>query len=147
LLIIKNIILYNACSIFLCWQKKNYRVVNSGGATLSRHANHRRQPRLHPLWAYGRPHAAPHLRHHRDAIALRAIFGICLHNPSLGFLNIFFTNNPSQLFQINLMHVYRWSNGGTTRARRPRATTLFQARHADLLTVTGQPVSPIGPFD
>jgi hypothetical protein len=24
---------------------------------------------------------------YRDAIALRAIFGICSHNPSLGFLN------------------------------------------------------------
>jgi hypothetical protein len=67
------IILYNACSIFLCWQKKNYRVVNSGGAALSCHASHRRQPRRHPLRAYGRQHlpppaahTAPHLRHHRD---------------------------------------------------------------------------------
>jgi hypothetical protein len=73
LLIIKNIILYNACSIFLCWQKKNCRVINNGGATLSRHTSHRCQPRRHPLRAYGRPHlpplaahAAPHLRHHRD---------------------------------------------------------------------------------
>jgi hypothetical protein len=41
-----------------------------------------------------------------------------------------FTNNPSHLFQINLLHVYRWSNGGPVRARRPRATTLAQARHA-----------------
>jgi hypothetical protein len=53
--------------------EKNCRVVNSGGAALSRHASHRRQPRRHPLRAYGRPHhpppvahAAPHLRHHRD---------------------------------------------------------------------------------
>jgi hypothetical protein len=61
------------CSIFLCWQKKNCRVVNSGGAALSRHTSHRCQPRCHPLRAYGRPHllppaahAASHLRHHRD---------------------------------------------------------------------------------
>jgi hypothetical protein len=53
-----------------------------------------------------------------------------------------FTNNPSQLFQINLLHDYRWPNGGPTRAKRPRATTLAQARHADMLTVPGQTVSP-----
>jgi hypothetical protein len=40
------------------------------------------------------------------------------------------------------MHAYRWPIGGPTRARRPRATTLAQARHADLLTVPDQPVSP-----
>jgi hypothetical protein len=49
----------------------------------------------------------------------------------------FFTNNPSQLFQINPLHVYRWPNGGPARARRPRATTLAHARHAGLLTVPG----------
>jgi hypothetical protein len=54
----------------------------------------------------------------------------------------FFTNNPSQLFQINPMHACRWPNGGPAQARRLRATTLAQARHADLLTVSGQPVSP-----
>jgi hypothetical protein len=54
----------------------------------------------------------------------------------------FFTNNSSQLFQINPMHAYRWPNGGPARARRPRATTLAQTRHADLLTVSGQPVTP-----
>jgi hypothetical protein len=71
--IVDYMILYNACSIFLCWQKKNCRVVNSGGAALSRLTSHGRQPRRHPLWAYGRPHlpplaahTAPHLRHHRD---------------------------------------------------------------------------------
>jgi hypothetical protein len=55
--------------------EKNCRVVNSGGAALSRHASHRRQPRRHPLRAYERPHlpppaahAAPHLWHHRDMI-------------------------------------------------------------------------------
>jgi hypothetical protein len=48
-----------------------------------------------------------------------------------------FTNNPSQLFQINLLHTYRWSNGSPARARRPRATTLSQAHHVDLLTVSG----------
>jgi hypothetical protein len=52
-----------------------------------------------------------------------------------------FTNNPSQLFQINPLHAYRWPNDGTTRARRTRATTMAQARHAGLLTVPGQPVS------
>jgi hypothetical protein len=50
-----------------------------------------------------------------------------------------FTNNPSQLFQINLLHAYRWSNGVPARARCPRATTLAQAHHASLLTVPGQP--------
>jgi hypothetical protein len=62
LLIIKNIILYNACSIFLCWQKKNCRVVNNGGAALSLHASHRRQPRRHHLRVYGRPHLPLYLR-------------------------------------------------------------------------------------
>jgi hypothetical protein len=38
----------------------------------------------------------------------------------------FFTNNLSQLFQINLWH---------TRATCTRATTMVQARHAGLLTV------------
>jgi hypothetical protein len=50
-----------------------------------------------------------------------------------------FTNNPSQLVQIN-PHAYRWPNGGPARARRPRATTLAQARHVGLLP--GKPVSP-----
>jgi hypothetical protein len=61
----------------------------------------------------------------------------------------FFINNPLQLFQINPMHAYRWLNGGTARARRPQATTLAQTRHADLLAVPGQPVSPFAvcPFD
>jgi|UniRef100_A0A804R3N9 hypothetical protein len=49
----------------------------------------------------------------------------------------FFTNNPSQLFQINPLHAYRWPNGGLARARRTRATTMAHARHADLLTVLG----------
>jgi hypothetical protein len=40
------------------------------------------------------------------------------------------------------MHAYRWPNDGPAWARRPRATTLALARHADLLTVLGQPVSP-----
>jgi hypothetical protein len=31
-----------------------------------------------------------------------------------------FTNNPSQLFQINPPHDYRWPNGGPARARRSR---------------------------
>jgi hypothetical protein len=53
-----------------------------------------------------------------------------------------FTNNPSKLFQINLLHAYIWPNDGPARATRPRATTLAQARHAGLLTVSGQPVSP-----
>jgi hypothetical protein len=39
------------------------------------------------------------------------------------------------------MHAYRWPNGDPVRARRPRATTLVQSRHDDLLTVSGQPVS------
>jgi hypothetical protein len=47
----------------------------------------------------------------------------------------FFTNNPSYLFQINLLHVYRCQ---TT----CRATTIAHARHAGLLTLSGQPVSP-----
>jgi hypothetical protein len=38
-----------------------------------------------------------------------------------------FTNNPSQLFQINSLHAYRWPNGGPARTRRSRATTLAQA--------------------
>jgi hypothetical protein len=54
----------------------------------------------------------------------------------------FFTNNPSQLFQINPLHAYRWRNGGPARARRLRVTTLVQTRDAGLLTVLGQPVSP-----
>jgi hypothetical protein len=53
-----------------------------------------------------------------------------------------FTNNPSQLFQINPLHAYRWPNGDPARARHPRATTLAQAHHAGLLTVPGQPISP-----
>jgi hypothetical protein len=52
-----------------------------------------------------------------------------------------FINNPSQLFQINPLHAYRWLNGGPTWTRRPRAITLAQARHAGVLTVPGQPVS------
>jgi hypothetical protein len=71
-----------------------------------------------------------------------------------------FINNPSHIFQINSMHTcslrttnlhvpkhtsaYRWPNDNQARARRPRATTLAQARHAGLLTVTGWPVSPLG---
>jgi hypothetical protein len=54
----------------------------------------------------------------------------------------FFTYNPSQLFQINMLHTYRWPNGGPTRARRPQATALAQARHVGLLTVPGRPISP-----
>jgi hypothetical protein len=53
--------------------EKEFQVRNSGGAALSCHTSHRRQPRRHPLRVYGRPHlpppaanAAPHLRHHRD---------------------------------------------------------------------------------
>jgi hypothetical protein len=53
-----------------------------------------------------------------------------------------FTSNLSQLFQINLLHGYRWPNSGPTWARRLRATTLTHARHVGLLTVSGQPVSP-----
>jgi hypothetical protein len=52
-----------------------------------------------------------------------------------------FINKPSQLFQINPSHGYRWPNGGPAWARRPRATTLAHARHAGLLTVPGQPFS------
>jgi hypothetical protein len=52
-----------------------------------------------------------------------------------------FTNNLSQLFQINPMHAYRWPNGGPARARHTRATTMTETRHAGLLTVLGQPVS------
>jgi hypothetical protein len=48
-----------------------------------------------------------------------------------------FTNDPLQLFQINPMHVYTWPNGGPTRTRRARATTLAQACHGGLLTVLG----------
>jgi hypothetical protein len=48
-----------------------------------------------------------------------------------------FTNNSSQLFQTNPLHVYRWPNSDPT-----WATTLAQARLADLLTVSGQPVRP-----
>jgi hypothetical protein len=40
-----------------------------------------------------------------------------------------FTNNLSQLFQINPMHAYRWPNGGPVRARCPRATALAQTCH------------------
>jgi hypothetical protein len=47
-------------------------------------------------------------------------------------LHHLFINNPSQLFQINSLHGYRWPNGGPARARRPRAITLAQARHAGL---------------
>jgi hypothetical protein len=49
----------------------------------------------------------------------------------------FFTNNPSQLFQINIDVKRR-----PTWARCTRATTMAHARHAGLLTVLGQPVSP-----
>src|SRR5438876_5883429 len=74
LLIIKNIILYNACSTFLCWQKKNCRVASSsGGATPSRHDNLCRQPNQRPLRAFVRQrlhpplaHAAPRLLLHVD---------------------------------------------------------------------------------
>src|SRR6266508_3007868 len=70
LLIIKNIILYNACSTFLCWQKKNCRVASSsGGAPPSRHDNLWRQPNQRPLRAFVRQrlhhplaHAPPCLR-------------------------------------------------------------------------------------
>jgi hypothetical protein len=71
-----------------------------------------------------------------------------------------FTNNLSQLFQINSLYVhlvcatnlhvpehtftYRWPNGGSVRARRPWATALAQAHYAGLLTVSGQPVNPFG---
>jgi hypothetical protein len=54
-----------------------------------------------------------------------------------------FTNNLSQLFQINPMHAYRWPNGGPVRARCPRATALAQTCHAGLLTVSAQPVNPL----
>jgi hypothetical protein len=53
-----------------------------------------------------------------------------------------FTNNLSQLFQNNPLHAYIWPNDGPTRVRRPRATTLAQARHAGPLTVLGQLVTP-----
>src|SRR5438128_5807937 len=74
LLIIKNIILYNAYSTFLCWQKKNCRVASSsGGATPSRHGNLWRQPNQRPLRAFVRhrlhpplAHAAPRLLLHVD---------------------------------------------------------------------------------
>src|SRR5881394_221365 len=74
LLIIKNTILYNACSTFLCWQKKNCRVASSsGGATPSRHDNFWRQPNQRPLRAFVRQrlhhplaHAAPRLLLHVD---------------------------------------------------------------------------------
>jgi hypothetical protein len=56
-----------------------------------------------------------------------------------------FTNNPSQLFQINLLHAYKWRNGGPAQARRPRATTLAQTRHAGLLTVLKAPVLTVVP--
>jgi hypothetical protein len=49
-----------------------------------------------------------------------------------------FTNNLSQLFQINPLHTYTWPNGGPTQARRSRATTLAQAPYAGLLTVPGE---------
>jgi hypothetical protein len=47
-----------------------------------------------------------------------------------------FTNNPSQLSQINPMHVYRWSNS----ARHTRATIMAQTRYVGLLTIPSQPV-------
>jgi hypothetical protein len=53
-----------------------------------------------------------------------------------------FTNNPSHLFQINPLHAYRWPNGGPAWARRPRATALAQACHADLLTGPGTSCRP-----
>src|SRR5438105_10404329 len=69
LLIIKNIILYNACSTFLCWQKKNCRVASSsGGATPSRHDNLWRQPNLRPLRAFVRQRLHPPL----DAFGARS---------------------------------------------------------------------------
>jgi hypothetical protein len=52
-----------------------------------------------------------------------------------------FTNNPSQLFQINLLHAIDVKRR-PTRARCTRATTMAQTRHAGLLTVSGQSVSP-----
>jgi hypothetical protein len=42
-----------------------------------------------------------------------------------------FTNNPSQLFQINPLHAYRWSNGGPAWARRPRCGPGTSCRPAD----------------
>jgi predicted homoserine dehydrogenase-like protein len=53
-----------------------------------------------------------------------------------------FTNNPSQLFQINLLHVYIDGQTAPTRGKTHVATTIGQARHVVLLTVSGQPVSP-----
>jgi hypothetical protein len=52
-----------------------------------------------------------------------------------------FTNNLSQLFQVNSLNAYRWPNGGPAWARRPWATTLAQARHAGLLTVSASPLA------
>src|SRR6266540_6644344 len=71
LLIIKNIILYNACSTFLYWQKKNCRVASSsGGAALSRHDNLWRQPNQLPLRAFVRQRLHPPLAHAASRLLL-----------------------------------------------------------------------------
>jgi hypothetical protein len=70
------------------------------------------------------------------------IYTILKASVSTVVMRHFFTNNLSQLFQINSMHACRWPNGGPARARRPRATTLAQTRHVDQLAVPGQLVSP-----
>jgi hypothetical protein len=77
-------------------------------------------------------------------IRLEVIYTILKSQVSTVVTRHLFTNNPSQLFQINLLHAYIWPNGGPAWARRSRATTPAHARHAGLLTVIGQPV---GPFD
>jgi hypothetical protein len=61
---------------------------------------------------------------------------VARHGPDTRSRHLF-TNNPSQLFQINPLHAYRWPNGGPA-----RATTLAQSRHVGLLIVSGQPISP-----
>jgi uncharacterized membrane protein YcgQ (UPF0703/DUF1980 family) len=75
-------------------------------------------------------------------IVLTKIYTILKAPVSTVVTHHLFTNKPSQLFQINPMHAYRWPNGGPAQTRRPQATTLAQARYAGLLTMSGQPVSP-----
>jgi hypothetical protein len=63
------------------------------------------------------------------------------HQFQLSSRVIFLQITPHSYFKL-IVAAYRWPNDGPTRARCPRATTLGQARHADLLTVPSQPVSP-----
>jgi hypothetical protein len=74
------------------------------------------------------------VRNHISTILKAPVSTVVLYRP--------FTYKLSQLFQINLLHVYRWPNGGPAQARRPRAPALAQACHTGLLTVLGRPVSP-----